>query len=116
MVRPDADHPDGAPMASSFDSNSGLTSPRTRNVKAEAMADAHKQRVEAEVNAYLQSEIRKTEARAATAESKIEQKRMKDEARAIEHKKREEAKAEQAIRTAEVCFIFTKTHFVIHRI
>lgn len=23
MVRPDADHPDGAPMASSFDSNSG---------------------------------------------------------------------------------------------
>lgn len=49
-------------------------------------------------------------------QSKIEQKRMKDEARAIEHKKREEAKAEQAIRTAEVCFIFTKTHFVIHRI
>lgn len=30
---------------------------------------------------------------------------MKDEARALEHKKREEAKAEQAIRAAEVCSI-----------
>lgn len=127
---------------------SGPMSPASRNVKAEAMAAAHKQRVEAEVNAYLLSESRKTEARIATAEVKkpppflwcvrhvrfhtewiidglwftgrelfarllirlfgfglqsmIEQKRMKDEARAIENRKREEAKAEQSIRNAEV--------------
>lgn len=66
------------------------------------MANAHRQRVEVEVNAYLQSEIRKAEARAATAESSIEQKRIKDEARAIELRKREEAKVEQDIRAAEV--------------
>ena len=35
-------------------------------------------------------------------QSKIEQKRMKDEARAIENKKREEAKADQVVRNAEV--------------
>lgn len=49
---------------------SGPMSPASRNVKAEAMAAAHKQRVEAEVNAYLLSESRKTEARIATAEVK----------------------------------------------
>lgn len=35
-------------------------------------------------------------------QSMIEQKRMKEEARAIEHRKREEAKAEQSVRAAEV--------------
>lgn len=79
--------------------NDGVT---PRNMKAEAIGDAHRQRVEAEVNAWLMAEIRKAEARAATAESKIEQKRMKDEARAAEHKKHEEAKAEQSIHAAEI--------------
>lgn len=37
-------------------------------MKAEAFGSAHKERVEAEVNAWLLSEIRKAEARAATAE------------------------------------------------
>lgn len=37
-------------------------------------------------------------------QSKIEQKKMKDEARAIENKKREEAKADQLVRNAEVSF------------
>lgn len=37
-------------------------------------------------------------------QSKVEQKRIKDEAKAIEHKKREEAKAEQAVHAAEVNF------------
>ena len=46
----------------------GPTSPSVRNLKAEAFGDAHRQRVESEVNAYLLSEIRKAEARAATAE------------------------------------------------
>ncbi|KAG0579171.1 hypothetical protein M758_4G078700 [Ceratodon purpureus] len=86
-------------MTNSFESANG---PSTRNVKAEAFGDAHKQRVESEVSAWLMSEIRKAEARAATAESKVEQKRMKDEARAAEHKKREESKAEQSIRAAEI--------------
>ena len=36
-------------------------------------------------------------------QSMIEQKKMKDEARALEYKKREEAKAEQLVRAAEVC-------------
>lgn len=35
-------------------------------------------------------------------QSKIEQKKMKDETRAIENKKREEAKADQLVRNAEV--------------
>lgn len=35
-------------------------------------------------------------------QTKIEQKKMKDEARAIENKKREEAKADQLVRNAEV--------------
>jgi len=99
MARPQPVNTEGAPMTNSFDS---ANSPTTRNVKAEAFGDAHRQRVEAEVNAWLLSEIRKAEARAATAESKVEQKRMKDEAKANEHKKREEAKAEQSIRAAEI--------------
>lgn len=38
-------------------------------------------------------------------QSSIEQKRIKDEARAIELRKREEAKVEQDIRAAEVRFM-----------
>ncbi|KAG0594859.1 hypothetical protein M758_UG116600 [Ceratodon purpureus] len=45
--------------------------PSTRNVKAEAFGDAHKQRVESEVSAWLMSEVRKAEARAATAEIEV---------------------------------------------
>jgi hypothetical protein len=41
-----------------------------RNVKAETIAEAHRERVEAEARAYLQSETRKAEARAATAQVK----------------------------------------------
>lgn len=89
------------PGMNSFDPSSPM-SPATRNLKAEAMAHAHKERVESEVNVYLVTESRKAEARGATTESMIEQKRMKDEARAIEHRKREEAKAEQSVRAAEV--------------
>lgn len=48
----------------------GPMSPASRNLKAEAIADAHRRRVEAEVNAYLLAESRKTEARAGTAEVK----------------------------------------------
>lgn len=44
-------------------------------------------------------------------QSKVEQKRMKDEAKSIEHRKREEAKAEQAVRAAEVNFSFSKFVF-----
>lgn len=39
-----------------------------RNEKAEAFGSAHKTRVGQEVTAWLQAEIRKAEARAATAE------------------------------------------------
>jgi hypothetical protein len=39
-----------------------------RNHEEEAAAEAHKQRVEAEANTYLQAEIRKVEARAATSQ------------------------------------------------
>jgi len=97
-------------MATAFKNGTGTeptmaSSPRSevvRNEKAEAFGSAHKTRVEQEVTSWLQAESRKAEARAATAESKVEQKRMKDEAKALEHKKREEAKAEQGIRAAEV--------------
>lgn len=41
----------------------------------------------------------------------IEQKRVKDEARAIEHRKREEAKAEQSIRLAEVSSYSVEVRF-----
>lgn len=41
-----------------------------RNVKAETIAEAHRERVEAEARAYLQSETRKAEAHAATAQVK----------------------------------------------
>lgn len=48
---------------------SGPRSPVTpRNMKAEAMAEAHKQRVESEVSSYLLAETRKIEARIATSE------------------------------------------------
>ena len=40
-------------------------------------------------------------------QSKVEQKRMKEEAKAAEHNKREDAKAEQHIRAAEVHFSFS---------
>jgi len=46
-------------------------------------------------------------------QSKVEQKRMRDEAKAAEYKKREEAKAEQAIRSAEVDFSFSNFVFRI---
>lgn len=36
---------------------------------------------------------------------------MKDEARAIEHRKREEAKAEQVVRTAVVSFVSARYLF-----
>ena len=39
-------------------------------------------------------------------QSKVEQKRMKDEARAAENKKREEVKAVQTVRAAEVRLVF----------
>lgn len=39
-----------------------------RNHEDEAAAVAHKQRVEVEANAYLQAEVRKVEARAATSQ------------------------------------------------
>jgi len=39
-----------------------------RNHEEEAAAEAHKQRVEVEANTYLQAEIRKVEARAATSQ------------------------------------------------
>jgi len=135
-----------------------------RNVKAETIAEAHRERVEAEARAYLQSETRKAEAHAATAQvkqlqwmnpvcrmlwklslpdkicpdnieeakknplylelekkektwemmivcdtsvdpplqSRVEQKRMKEEAKAIENRKKEEARADQVIQAAEV--------------
>jgi hypothetical protein len=73
-----------------------------RNVKAETIAEAHRERVEAEAHTYLQAETRKAEARAATAQSRVEQKKMKEEAKAIENRKREEAKADQVVRAAEV--------------
>ncbi len=41
-----------------------------RNVKAETIAEAHRERVEAEARAYLQAETRKAEAHAATAQVK----------------------------------------------
>jgi hypothetical protein len=40
---------------------------QVKNQKAEMLAKAHKERVEAEAHAYLQAEIRKIEARAQTA-------------------------------------------------
>jgi hypothetical protein len=40
---------------------------QVKNQKAEMLAKAHKERVEAEVHAYLQAEIRKIDARAQTA-------------------------------------------------
>lgn len=49
-------------------SHAGPISPKPRNEKAEAFAGAQRQRVEAECNAYLLSETRKAEARAATAQ------------------------------------------------
>jgi hypothetical protein len=39
-----------------------------RNVKAETIAEAHRERVESEAQTYLHSETRKTEAHAATAQ------------------------------------------------
>jgi len=102
MAQPQAVHNQDGPTTHSFENASSPRSPTVRNEKAEAFGSAHKERVESEVNAWLISEIRKAEARAATAESKIEQKKMKDEAKAAEHKKREEAKAEQSIRNAEL--------------
>ncbi len=39
-----------------------------RNVKAETIAEAHRERVESEAHTYLQSETRKAEAHAATAQ------------------------------------------------
>jgi len=102
MAQPQAVHNQGGPTTNGFDNASSPRSPTVRNEKAEAFGSAHKERVESEVNAWLLSEIRKAEARAATAVSKIEQKKMKDEAKAAEHKKREEAKADQSIRNAEV--------------
>lgn len=45
-----------------------MGSPGVKNVKAEAIADAHRQRVESESSAYLLAESRKAEARAATAQ------------------------------------------------
>lgn len=44
-------------------------------------------------------------------QSKAEQKRMKDVAKAVENKKREEAKADQAVRAAEVDFTFSNLFF-----
>lgn len=77
-------------------------SPKPRNEKAEAFAGAQRQRVEAECNAYLLSETRKAEARAATAQSKVEQKRVRDANRAVEHRKKEELKADQIVHNAEL--------------
>jgi hypothetical protein len=39
-----------------------------RNVKAETMAEAHRERVESEAHTYLRSETRKAEAHAASAQ------------------------------------------------
>jgi len=102
MAEPQANHNQGGPTTNSFDNASSPKSPTVRNERAEAFGSAHKERVESEVNAWLLSEVRKAEARAATAESRVDQKKMKDEARAAELKKREEAKAEQSVRNAEV--------------
>lgn len=42
-----------------------------RNEKADAILEAHKERVEVEANAYLQSEMRKVHARANTAQVRL---------------------------------------------
>lgn len=100
IAHSDAVNPTAAPMASSFDSNR-RTVPGYGHVIGEWQMLTDRW-WKLKLVAYLQSEIRKAEARAATAESSIEQKRIKDEARAIELRKREEAKVEQDIRAAEV--------------
>jgi len=56
----------------SNESDAGST-PRSRNEKAEAYSEARKERVEVEANAYLESEIRKVNARAQTAQVHLSQ-------------------------------------------
>lgn len=51
----------------SNESDAGST-PRSRHEKAEAFSEARRERVEVEANAYLESEIRKVNARAHTAQ------------------------------------------------
>ena len=48
-------------------------------------------------------------------QSRVEQKRMKDEARAAENKKREEVKAVQTVRAAEVRLVFRDSLQIIIR-
>lgn len=73
-----------------------------RHEKARAFREARQERVEAETDAFLQSKIRKLNARAHTAQELAEKKRMHEEAKALELKKREELRADQIQRNGEV--------------
>ncbi|CAK9212998.1 unnamed protein product [Sphagnum jensenii] len=75
---------------------------QVKNQKAEMLAKARKERVEAEAHAYLQAEIRKIEARAQTAIAKVEKKRLAEEAKALKKKRREEQRAQQVIYNAQI--------------
>ncbi|KAH9322541.1 hypothetical protein KI387_017180 [Taxus chinensis] len=72
------------------------------NPRAEALAEAHRGRVEAEATAYFESEIRKLEAKAQKLRAKAERQRMHEEAKALEARKREDVRAEQLLQNAEV--------------
>ncbi|GLJ06877.1 hypothetical protein SUGI_0051090 [Cryptomeria japonica] len=83
---------------------SGALTPLTissLNPKAEALAEAHRGRVEAEATAYLDSQSRKLEAKAHKLQAKAERQRMHEEGKALEARKREDVKAEQLLQIAE---------------
>ncbi|KAG0616417.1 hypothetical protein M758_5G113700 [Ceratodon purpureus] len=95
-------HSETADLSDSNYSNASSAGSTPRYEKAEAFLEARKERVEVEANAYLESEIRKVNARAHTAQALAEKKRMHEEAKALELKKREELHAEQLLSNAEV--------------
>ncbi|MCO5587099.1 hypothetical protein L7F22_041045 [Adiantum nelumboides] len=82
--------------------NNTNSSSKPFNEKAEAFAEAHRGRVEAEAHAFQEAESRKVEARAQKNLAKAERQKLHEEARAMEAKQREEQRAEQVIRMATV--------------
>eukprot|EP00246_Nothoceros_aenigmaticus_P016984 TRINITY_DN7_c0_g1_i3.p1 TRINITY_DN7_c0_g1~~TRINITY_DN7_c0_g1_i3.p1 ORF type:complete len:272 (+),score=60.37 TRINITY_DN7_c0_g1_i3:48-818(+) len=72
------------------------------NEKAQAMADAHRERVSSEAMVYLEAETRKLEARAQGLQAKAEKQRLHDEAKALERKKKEDMRADQMVADAQI--------------
>ncbi|MCO5608733.1 hypothetical protein L7F22_062948 [Adiantum nelumboides] len=90
----------GLPVPAHNLNNITNSSSKPLTEKAEAFAEAHRGRVEAEAHAFQEAESRKVEAPAQ--KNLLKRQKLHEEARAMEAKQREEQRAEQVIRMATV--------------